>query len=84
MVANAVKSNKEIDNIRLVPGIGKLVSNMLDSAISDITFNIVDQIMDDLENAKNKRGIDEVTSAIISQLLTQERNNGLKVSLLWK
>ncbi|MBK7504145.1 MAG: ion transporter [Bacteroidetes bacterium] len=81
LVANAVKSNKEIDNIRLVPGIGKLVSNMLDSAISDITFNIVDQIMDDLENAKNKRGIDEVTSAIISQFLTQEKEDGLKVSL---
>lgn len=82
LVANAVRNNKEIDNIRLIPGFGKIVSNMLDSAISDITFNIVDQIMDDLQNAKNKRGIDDVTQAIFTQFLAQHNGEGIKVSLL--
>lgn len=75
LVKNAVQNNKEIDNIRLVPGVGRIISNMLDSAISDISFSVVDQIMEDLENTKNKRGIDDITNAILNQFLNQEQAN---------
>lgn len=82
LITRAVKENREVENIKLIPGVGKLIANTLDHAISDITFNVVDNMMEDLEKAKNKRGIEEITTAVMNSILFSKEGEGIKVSMI--
>lgn len=82
LITRAVKENREVENIKLIPGVGKIIANTLDHAISDITFNVVDNMMDDLEKSKNKRGIEEITTAVMHSILYAKDGEGIKVSMI--
>lgn len=72
IVGEAIKENKEVDALRYVPGLGRVFQQMLDSAVSDITFNTIDKLMSDLADPNNTRGIREVTHGVIETFLDHE------------
>jgi hypothetical protein len=71
VVGESIKENKEIQALRYIPGIGRIFQQMLDSAVSDITFNTIDKLMADLSDPENKRGIKEITHGLIETFLDE-------------
>jgi hypothetical protein len=72
ILSESIRENKEIDALRYLPGLGKVFQQMLDSAVSDITFNTIDKLMSDLADPNNTRGIKEITHGVIETFLDNE------------
>lgn len=62
-VNNAVNNNDEMKLIKAVPGLGGIIRKQLDSAIADITYKVIEGIVDDVANDENE------------DFLTKEINN---------
>jgi len=69
IVTRSIKQNKEIRTLEMIPGLGKSISATLDNAIGDIVFNVVDNLMNDLAGAENKKGIREFSHTVFESLL---------------
>ena len=52
-VKNAVDVNSEMKMIKRVPGIGGIIRNQLDSAIADITFKVINGILEDVASGED-------------------------------
>jgi hypothetical protein len=57
----------------MIPGVGRLIADLIENSISDITFNIVTESMNDVVNQKNDQLIKSISEDIF--LLLQEHNN---------
>lgn len=53
-VGNAVNDNDEMKLIKSVPGLGGIIRKQLDSAIADITYKVIEGIIDDIANDENE------------------------------
>lgn len=53
-VDNAVNDNDEMKLIKSVPGLGGIIRKQLDSAIADITYKVIEGIVDDVANDENE------------------------------
>lgn len=73
LVERGVKDNKDLNRLKIIPGIGKLIADIIENSISDITFNIVSESMDDMVNKKNELLIKAISSDIFS--LLQDQNH---------
>jgi hypothetical protein len=75
-VVEALKENKEIDTLRYLPGIGKVFQQMLDSAVSDVTFNVIDKILLDVASPSSKETIKLLTDGILDTIAdhTEKQN----------
>ena len=85
VIADAVKQNKEISTIASLPGLGRPVARLLEQAISDIVFSVVDRMVADVASLENDRVIAEVTSISSDALLNpkyDKRLNRLARSLV--
>ena len=49
-VAEAVTNNADLQKIELIPVFGKQISKALSSSIADISFNVIDKMMQDLSS----------------------------------
>ncbi len=72
LVEKAVDRNKEFKNIERIPGIGGMISHQVERAISDITFNVLNGIIQDLASPHNREIIDELAEMGFEAVL----NNG--------
>lgn len=70
----ATEKNKEIDNFKYLPVAGSIVQNMLESAISDITFNVINGIVLDIAHGKNSKIIEEVSNIAIDTIVQDNHN----------
>ncbi len=77
VIAEAVERNREISTIASLPGIGRPVASLLESAISDIVFNVIDRMVADLASLENDRVIAEVTSISTDALLSPKYDQRL-------
>jgi hypothetical protein len=77
VIAVAVDRNQEIRTIAAIPGVGRTMANLLERAISDIVFNVIDQMMADVASLENDKVINQITSISTDALLTSEYDQRL-------
>ena len=70
---DAVKKNKEVKLISKIPLLGDQVSGMLEHAIRDIVFNVVDGLFTDLQ--ENNQPLTEELTNITNELFTLIEND---------
>jgi hypothetical protein len=75
VITKSVKENQEIKRIALIPGVGKLITETLDQAISNVTFNVIDNMMEDLAKGRNLAAIQDISDQIIHNLTSHEHDN---------
>lgn len=76
-IREAVQDNKEVKNIRLIPVLGKQVSDALQESVSDITFNVINSLVRDLASDRNNKVIQEITDILFDTLLLEEEDKEL-------
>lgn len=76
-VIQALKENKEIDTLRYVPGLGSIFQKMLDNAVSDVTFNVVDKLILDATQQSNQEAIEIITNDVLESLIEQGKSQQL-------
>ena len=77
VIEDAVDRNREISTIASLPGIGRPVATLLENAISDIVFNVVDQMVTDVCSFENDQAIAQVTSVSADALMSPEYDRRL-------
>jgi hypothetical protein len=77
VIADAVNRNREIGNIASIPGVGPQMASMLERAISDIVFNVIDRMMEDVASIENDEVIAQITGISSDALLTPEYDERL-------
>jgi hypothetical protein len=77
VIADAVDQNREISTIASLPGVGKPVATLLERAISDIVFNVINRMVADVASLDNDRVIAEVTSVSTDALLSPKYDKRL-------
>ena len=68
-VERAVDENEEITRIAQIPGVGRPISDLLERAISDIVFNIIDDIFHDVTSLENDEVVSRVATSSTHALL---------------
>ena len=71
-ITAAVKANPEIDQLHLIPVVGPQVANLLEAAIQDITFNVINGIFQDMANQDQHGLIDEVSQIAVDTILEED------------
>ena len=85
VIEDAVERNREIGTIAALPGLGRPVATLLENAISDIVFNVVDRMVRDVCSLENDQAITQVTSVSAEALLSpkyDQRLNHLAQSIV--
>jgi hypothetical protein len=85
VIEDAVSRNQEISTIAALPGIGRPVATLLENAISDIVFSVVDQMVTDVCSLENDQAITQVTSVSADALMSpkyDQRLNHLAKSMV--
>ena len=75
VVKKSVYENPEIMKISLIPGIGKQIALALDSSISNITFNVVDNALEDMSKNKKIPAINDLTGQLLNALALDRDEN---------
>ena len=77
VVNKSVNENPEIKRISLIPGVGKLIADALDSSISNITFNVVDNSIEEISKKRVIPALDDIMGYVFQQLSSQSDNTEL-------
>ncbi|PQJ33789.1 hypothetical protein BSZ35_03495 [Salinibacter sp. 10B] len=77
VIAEAVNRNREINTIASLPGVGTPMATLLENAISDIVFNVIDRMVEDVASLENDRVIAEVTAISTDTLLSPKYDQRL-------
>jgi len=77
VIAEAVDRNREISTIAALPGVGRPIASLLENAISDIVFNVVDQMVADVASLDNDRVIADITAVSSDALLSPKYDQRL-------
>jgi hypothetical protein len=77
VIADAVDRNDEIRTIAAIPGFGRPVADLLESAISDIVYSVIDRMMADIASLDNDEVIVQVTAISSDALLSPEYDRRL-------
>ena len=62
-VADAVDNNPEVRRVAQLPGVGRPIHDLLERAISDIVFHIIDDALHDAASIDNDALVAEITEA---------------------
>lgn len=71
-ISTAVSRNQEIKQIGAIPVVGSQIAGMLERAIQDIVFGVVNGIIQDLAGRKHERLLNEFSDVILSTLIREE------------
>lgn len=75
IVQKSVYENPEIKRISLIPGIGKQIALALESSISNITFNVIDNTIEDMSKTRRIPAIEDITDHLLSHLALDHPKN---------
>jgi hypothetical protein len=70
-IAEAVEQNEEIGRIAQVPVVGKRLSVLLERAISDITFHVINGMIEDLGASENNPVLNQVAEISVNTILQE-------------
>lgn len=76
LVKRGLYENKDFNRLRNIPGIRNVVSDIIESSVSsvsDVTFNIINETMEDIIQQRNKALIESVSSDVFAYI--QEQSN---------
>jgi hypothetical protein len=71
-VHEAVSQNAEMAQLRLVPVVGPQVARTLESAIQDITFNVVNGMFADMAREDQEGMLDEISVLVVDTVLKED------------
>jgi hypothetical protein len=74
-IAEAVEQNEEIGLIAQMPVVGERLSVLLERAISDITFHVVNDLVEDLGRADNNPVVGRVAEISVNAVLQDGRED---------
>jgi len=77
VIEDAVRENQEIGTLASLPGVGRPVANLLERAIRDIVFNVVDQMVRDVCSLDNNQALAQVTAASAEALMSPRYDHRL-------
>ncbi|WP_232798388.1 hypothetical protein [Salinibacter altiplanensis] len=77
VIEDAVDRNREISTIAALPGVGRPVATLLENAISDIVFSVVNQMVTDVCSFDNDQAITQVTSVSADALMSPKYDQRL-------
>ena len=78
-VQDAVDRNREIGTIAQIPGVGPRISTLLQHAISDITFHVVDDMLHDVAALDNDQLIAQIAERSSDALIRARYDERLNV-----
>jgi len=77
LIQDAVEKNQEINTIEQIPILGHIISETLEKTISDIVFNVIDNIIRDLASTKNRVVIENITDRTMETMLSEMEDKKL-------
>ena len=77
VIEDAVRENREIGTLASLPGVGRPVADLLESAIRDIVFTVVDQMVRDMCSLDNNQALTQVTAASAEALMSPRYDHRL-------
>lgn len=80
-VQDAVDGNQEISTIARIPGVGRQISTLLQHAISDITFHVIDDVLHDVAALDNDQLIAQITEHSSDALIRARYDQRMNVLL---
>lgn len=75
VVARAVEQNEEMGLIAQVPVVGERLSVLLERAIGDITFHVLNEIVEDLGASENNPVVNQVAEIAVNTVLEEGRED---------
>lgn len=75
VVKKSVNENPEIKRITLIPGLGKQIALALESSISNITFNVVDNAVEDMAKSRKIPAVEDITTQLFDSLTLDHPQN---------
>lgn len=79
LIAQAVERNREISTIEIIPILGPNITNLLQKAIADIVFEVIQQALLDLASDKNKLLLGEIADISLQAALPEQENEQLNL-----
>lgn len=78
-INTAVEENNEFARLEQIPLFGSLVRKTIEQATSDIVYNIINGIMQDLASERNRVVIDETADILFDAILLKEEDSELNL-----
>lgn len=72
VVNRGLNESKDINRLKMVPGVSKVISDIVKS-VSDVTFNLINETVEDIVQQRNKELIENIASDLFK--LIQEQSN---------
>jgi hypothetical protein len=76
-VAEAVRSNSEVRDIANIPLVGSTITGKLEKAVAEITFAVIEGMMQDMSSEENSKVISELADVTMDMMLLQEEDEEL-------
>lgn len=76
-VNHAVRHNEQFARLDSIPMFGRVIRNAMEDAISDMVFDVVNGIMQDLASSRNRVVIDETVDLLFTSLTMREEDTRL-------
>jgi hypothetical protein len=76
-INTALRQNKEFARLDMIPMLGPQVRRTLENAVSDVVFNVVNGMMQDLASDRNREVLDEAADVTFDAFLLREQDSQL-------
>ena len=73
-IEKSIRSNKDIARLKLIPGAGALITNVLNESVSDVTFNTIKESVYQFSDPQNNAGIVNDAGSMILESLLEEHD----------
>lgn len=70
-LSKSIRNNKDIARLKLIPGAGALITNVLNESVSDITFNSIKESIYQFSNPENNASMINDASRMILETLIE-------------
>ncbi len=74
-LSKSIRNNKDIARLKLIPGAGTLITNILNDSVSDITFNTIKESVYQFSDPQNNAGMVNDASQLILETLIEEHDD---------
>jgi len=71
-IHDAVRRNPEMAQLKLIPVVGPQVARTLESAIQDITFNVINGMFTDIAQEEQEGLLDEISVLVVDTVLKED------------
>ncbi len=76
-INHAFSANREFARLEQIPVFGSLIRSVLEKAISDVVFDVINGIMQDFASERNRAVLDELAELTFEAVLLHEEDSAL-------